>query len=236
LTPDRPVAPATQASSSPLVTSLAQWVWLLEFDSSLAALDASALRTGELAGALVQHFDAVHVVRPDVASLEATTASARRDGWQPATATVAPLTAITLEQGSLDCIAVHDLFVRQPRSTAALTSDLACLARLLRPGGWLSLSSPHRPSLPWRRSTARGLSRRRVESLLQSAGFREVRCLFTEPSLERPLMLVPDSAAAVQTFDAREARSASKRLARRALAHTPLRGDLFSSWFLFART
>ena len=57
------MAPATQASSSPLVTSLAQWVWLLEFDSSLAALDASALRTGELAGALVPHFDAVHVVR-----------------------------------------------------------------------------------------------------------------------------------------------------------------------------
>ena len=129
------MAPATQASSSPLVTSLAQWVWLLEFDSSLAALDASALRTGELAGALVPHFDAVHVVRPDAASLEATTASARRDGWQPATATVAPLTAITLEQGSLDCIAVHDLFVRQPRSTAccAPAAGCRCPRRIARP-------------------------------------------------------------------------------------------------------
>lgn len=235
MTPDRSDAPVTQVPASPLVTSLAQWLWLLEFDSTLAALDASALPSGDLAAALLPHFAEVHVVRPDAASLEATMASARRDGWEPTTGMVARLDNLGLPDRSLDCVAVHDLLVRDPRSSVELASDLAGLGRLLRPGGWLSLCSPHRQSLPWRRSAAAGLRRNHVESLLHRAGFREIRCMFAEPSLDRPLMLVPDSSAAVATFDERATRSVPKQLVRKALARSPLRADLLSSFFLFAR-
>ena len=221
--------------ASPLVTSLAQWVWLLEFNSTVAALDASALPSGDLAAALLPHFAKVHVVRPDAASLEATMESASHEGWEPTTAAVSPLTSLALEPRSLDCIAVHDLFVRHPRSSVELASDLMALGRLLRPGGWLSLCSPHRQSLRWRRSVTAGLRRVRVESLLYRAGFHEIRCLFTEPALDRPLALIPDAGPAVALFDSRDARSRTKQVVRKALARSPLRADLLSSYFLFAR-
>lgn len=235
MTPEQSDPPGTPVSPSPFVTSLAQWVWLLEFDSALAALDASALPSADLAAALLPHFAEVHVVRPDTVSLEAAAESARRGGWEPTTATVARLDELPLHDRSLDCIAVHDLFVRHPRPGAELAADLVRLGRLLRPGGWLSLCSPHRQSLPWRRSVTAGLRRAGVESLLYRAGFREIRCLLTEPSLGRPLALVPDAGPAVALFDTRDARSRTKQLVRQALARSPLRADLLSSYFLFAR-
>jgi hypothetical protein len=233
--PDQPDGASGRNVSTPLVASLAQWIWLLDFSGNADALDASPLSTGDLSTALLGHFDSVHLMRSTAPVISRISDVARVEGWAPATTTLGALRTSTWSPESFDCIALHDLLIREPQSRENLAADLDQAHRILRSGGWLSLASSSSGPLRSGASTSAVPSRRDLETMLRRAGFTEIRCLFAEPTLERPLVLVPDKASAVALYDSRYTRALPKRMVRWAMVRTPLRAQLFSTYFLLAR-
>jgi SAM-dependent methyltransferase len=210
------------------VRSLAPWLWLVEFKTTARALDASST-PGDLALALKGHFFAVDVLRPTPSALEKVRALATRQGWSADGFTLGSLISPPWPDATFDCIALHDAFARTVRSRAEAVNVLTGLRRLLRPEGWLAVASPSPGFL--RRSGTDGYAPAALSRLLSRAGFRDIRCLFVLPSLERPLTLIPD---ALDAIDAYEASSGERAWARRAAAHLGVRSALYTGYFMLA--
>ena len=210
------------------VRSLAPWLWLVEFKTTARALDASST-PGHLALALKGHFFAVDVLRPTPSALEEVRALAARQGWSADGFTLGSFMSPPWPDATFDCIALHDAFARPVRSRAEAVNVLTGLRRLLRPEGWLAVASPS-AGFP-RRSGTDGYAPAALSRLLSRAGFRDVRCLFVLPSLERPSTLVPDALDAIDAF---EASLGERAWARRAAAHVGVRSALYTGYFMLA--
>jgi len=218
----------------PVVRSLAAWLWLVEFRTTARALDASET-SGDLAQALKGHFNAVDVLRPDASALRQVQALAESHGWTANSLTVGSIRAAPWPPETFDCVALHDALVGTTRSPADALAVLTNLRPVLKPDGWLAIGSPNPGVLGGRRAGARGIAPGRLARLLRRARFREVRCLFVEPSLEWPLTLVPDAIHAIDAYEASSAMQGSRAWARRSAARLGLRSMLYPAYFLLAR-
>ena len=210
------------------VRSLAPWLWLLELKTTARALDASGT-PGALAQALKGHFAAVDVLRPTPSELEEVRALAVRQGWSADGFTLGSFMSPPWPDATFDCIALHDAFAKTVRTRADAANVLTGLHRLLRPEGWLAVASPSAGFL--RRSGTDGYAPAALSRLLSRAGFRDVRCLFVLPSLERPSTLIPDALDAIDAF---EASSGERAWARRAAARVGVRSALYTGYFMLA--
>ena len=217
-----------------MLRSPAPWLWLLDFDAHGKALDASDSKTTQLTSALMAHFTEVHVMRGDDESLEAFRV-ANPEGWSPASAVRGTVRTHPWPPGTFDCIALHDALVRKGLSTPDLLAELQGLHHLLRPGGWLALTSPFPPRLRGRRLHGRGIPRARLSRLLRQANFRELRCFFVEPSVDDPNTVVPAFKAAIRARDTLEGVSGRRLWKRRAAVELGLPAALFSAYVLLAR-
>ena len=214
--------------------SLAAWLWLVEFKTTARALDASET-PGDLAQALKGHFNAVDILRPDASALRQVEALAESQGWTANSLTVGSIRAAPWPPETFDCIALHDTLVGTSRDATDTLAVLTNLRPVLKSGGWLAVGSPNPRVLGGRRAGARGMARGRLAGLLRRARFRDVRCLFVEPSLEYPLTLLPDAIHAIDAYEASSAMQGSRAWARRSAARLGLRSMLYPAYFLLAR-
>jgi SAM-dependent methyltransferase len=217
------------------VRSLTTWLWLIDIEDGAHALDASAEVTGDLAASLRGHFANVHVLRRDQDSLARVRASSDAEGWPLSEMAVGSAQTAPWAPATFSCIVLHDALVRQPAASSSLVDDLRHYHKMLKPGGWLALTSPQ-PFLPGRsRDGQRGVSRHRFRRFLKTAGFREVRCLFSEFTLERPLFLVPNDHTLISAYEASDAMRGTARWTRRLVASVGLRAVLYPAYLLLAR-
>jgi SAM-dependent methyltransferase len=214
--------------------SLAAWLWLVEFKTTARALDASDT-SGDLAQALKGHFHAVDVLRPDPSALERVQAMAGKQGWTADSLTVGSIRAAPWPPETFDCIALHDTLVTTSRGASDALAILTSLRPVLKPDGWLAVGSPNPGVLGGQPAGAPGIPCRRLARLLRRARFRDVRCLFVEPSLESPVTWVPNAIHAIDAHEAASAMHGSKAWARRTAARLGLRSMLYPAYFLLAR-
>jgi hypothetical protein len=198
------------------------------------ALDASSTK-GELAAALLGHFDEVHVLRTNLPDLERVRVTNRREGWHAASFHVGVLRTAPWPAATFDCIAMHDMSARRQASTDDLQKELNAARRLLRPHGWLALASPNPSFLGRRLGRTRGIPRRLLSQLLVRAKFSQQRCLFAAPTLERPLTVVPEAGDAVSAYELSDTLRDARSLARRAAVRLGLHSVLYPAYFLLAR-
>jgi len=217
-----------------MVRSLTNWIWLVEFSSHARALDATDAPTADVAASLRQHFPAVSVVRRDESALSDVRASAAASGWHVDEYVQGRLESGPWAAGSFDCIVMHDVLSRDSGQRDPLRRTLAAARRLLRPGGWLQLTSANR-SLRRSRSAPGALSRRNVARLLRRAGFGEVRTLHVASSIERSLHLIPDRRGALLAFESSDAMRGATSRVRQAIARVGPRSMLYTGYMLLAR-
>ncbi len=215
--------------------SLAPWLWLVDFDAQGKALDASERRTGELATELNAHFAEVHIVRTDAASLDGLRAEISMDGWAPSSEVLGSVRTAAWPRATFDCIALHDALVRRHLSIAEVLAELQDAHRLLKPGGWLALTSQSPRMLGDRRARTTGIARAVLSRLLTRARFREIRCLFVDPAADEPFTVVPDVKTAIRAHDALVGVSGMAMWKRRAAAEFGFQAALFPAYVLLAR-
>lgn len=217
------------------MTSLAPWLWLVDFEERNRALDASSATTGELAAALMAHFAEVHVLRNDRANLDGLSAANRRDGLVPSSTALGSVRHALWPAETFDCIALHDTLVRRQLPITEVLVALRGAHRMLKRGGWLALASPRPSRLRRPPLQENGISRGVLSRLLSVAHFREVRCLFVEPSVDDPVTMVPDMKTAIRAHDAIEGARGIAMWRRRAAVELGLRSALFPAYVLLAR-
>jgi hypothetical protein len=217
------------------VNSLAPWLWLVDFDAHGKALDASDAPHGEIAVALMTHFAEVHVLRPDSAQLDALLSTDNLRGLAPASTATGSLRASLWPTQTFDCIALHDALVRRRLPTAEVLAELHGAHKLLKPGGWLALASPRPSRLYRQRVDTVGMPRAILSRLLTEANFREIRCLYVEPSADNPRTVVPDVKSAVGAHNRLEGVRGRAMWKRRAAVQLGFRSALFPAYLLLAR-
>jgi hypothetical protein len=188
-----------------MVPPIAGWLWFLDRERGGAALDASNGRSG-LATQLEPHF----------ARVETLDETAPR--WTAET---------------FDCIALHDNLTRILAGLPGLPG-LSRLHALLRPGGWLVGGSAN-PDCSGGHDGHAGVKLTEATRQLRRAGFREIRCVFATPSLDRPTSLIPNVRGAVRAFETSPATQDAARWTRRAVAFAGPRRLLYPAYFTMAR-
>lgn len=217
------------------IRSITSWIWFLDMPPGGAALDASDDSTADIAACLAEHFRDVHVLRPDRSAADAFRSAPHCASWSPASLTAGTLESATWDAGSFSCIALHDSLDRRHIEPAARDAEFARYHRLLRANGWLALAAAQSPALSRGGAKNGGTNRKQLTRALKKAGFREVRCFFVEPTLERPLTILPDSLPAVRAYEFYDAMRGSTGLKRRGVASLGLRSLLYPGYFLLAR-
>lgn len=215
--------------------SLAPWLWFLDFDGRGKALDASDLPTVELAIALKAHFAEVHVLRADGANLDAVRVADNRAGYSLASMVRGSIQTAYWPPETFDCVVLHDALVRRCLTNTEVLAELRAAHRLLKRGGWLAIASRRPPGLFRRRARMQGVPRAVLARLLRRARFREIRCLFADPSAEEIFTVVPDVRAAILAHETLASSSGRISWRRRAAAALGLRSALFSAYVLLAR-
>lgn len=215
------------------MSSLAPWLWLVDFDANGKALNASETRTDELTTALMAHFAEVHVLRADSANPDGLRAASARETLAPANEARGSVCAAPWSPATFDCIALHDSLVRRRLPMADVVAELEGAHRLLKPGGWLALASPNPPML--RRGFAAGFPRTLLSRLLMKAHFQEIRCLFVDPSADDPCTVVPDVKAAIRAHETLAGIRGKARWKRSAALELGFRYALFPAYLLLAR-
>ena len=118
---------------------------------------------------------------------------------------------------------------------AELVAELARLRALLRPGGWLALASINPRCIGRRSVTGHGIPVAGLAAAVSGAGYAETRTLFTEPSIDDPRSLVPDTSDAARAYETREGLRPRSNRARGMLSGIGLRDLLYPGYFLLAR-
>ena len=215
-----------------MVRSLAPWLWLLDFRATRKALDASDDPSGELSAALGEHFTEVHSLRANNARLEEFNTANEAQGWRPASVHAGTARDIKWPDGTFDCVALHDALTRSAHSERQVIQELDEYRRILRGDGWLVLASPTPRAAARGQAETPAIPRRRLTRLVEQSDFREVRCLWFEHMIERPLFLIPNSRRTIEAYEAMRG-SASRQ--RRAAAKAGLNSLLYPAYFLLAR-
>ncbi|HET9947380.1 MAG TPA: methyltransferase domain-containing protein [Longimicrobiales bacterium] len=210
----------------------ATWLWFTDCRHGGVALDASAT-TGQVAAELAPWFGEVHVLREREADFAGVRALAAALHDAPYREAVGTIHSAPFPEGSFDCVAVHDVLAGRSPASEDTARTLARIRALLRPGGWLAAASPRRGL---RRSGARGVSPRAFTRALERAGFRDTRCLFAAPSIDRPLSLVPDSAPTVRAYEGSDPIAGTTSPGRRVLSWLGAGALLYPGYFILART
>ena len=236
--PHQSAPPAVSRLSFPNannVRSLAAWLWLIDLGTAKRVLDASDDSSGELAAALAQHFDEVHAVRADALQLDALRGSNERQGWSIASLVAGSAGTLQQASGTFDCIVVHDVLARRNLNDRDFLAELSQYHRLLRVDGWFAMAAFTPSEIGSDNLPAGTLPKRRAHRLLSRAGFRDLRFLWVENSLDRPLSLIPDTLSARTAYESYDAMRGSSTFIRRMAALAGLGSVLYPSYFLLAR-
>jgi hypothetical protein len=218
-----------------MVRSLASWLWLLDFRDRGAAVDASDDTSGELAAALGCHFRRVDVVRGDQAQLDELQKSNERQGWVPTSIQVGSVATAPFAPDTFDCVVLYDAIVRRTQGVENMLDEVSRWRAMMRRDGWLVVAAATPHMLGRRKSGHSGIARRSLTRILNRAGYREVRCLWIEYSLERPLFLIPDSRATIASYESHDAMRGSGTRPRRVAAKSGMSSLLYPGYVLFAR-
>ena len=216
-----------------MTRSLATWLWLLDVHGG-SALDASVEQTSELAASLLGHFSDVTVLRNSHASLDAVRVDSLGAPTAPASFLVGTLATAPLAPRSFDCIALHDALTSVCGSRSELRECFAAAHVLLRPDGWLAATFPS-PSMQSVRSRQWRPSSRAVSRMLRRTGFMEVRTLYVEHGLERPLTMLPARPNAVRAYETAAGMRPNTRGIRRVLATIGVHSILYPAFLVLAR-
>jgi hypothetical protein len=218
-----------------MVRSLASWLWLLDFRYRGTALDASDDPTGELGASLAGHFDAVHAQRDSQAALDTLAAANAEQGWASASLRVGTASQAAWPAETFDCIVLYDSLVRRGASPREVRAEVAAWRPKMRRDGWLVVASATPAMLRRTKSDAPAISRRAFASQLRAAGYRDVRCLWVEYSLDRPLFMIPAARSTVTAYESYDAMRSSGSRHRRLAARSGLHTLLYPGYLLFAR-
>lgn len=206
----------------------------LQHEPGGVALDASD-SPGHHAAELSACFAEVHVLREDRAALDEARTHSAKLGAEAFRVTQGSLLTPPWADRSFDCISVHDAFVEWDLTAPALPQKLARVHGLLKPGAWFVGISPNGRYLRRRGTNPNGVRSSRFTRLLRNTGFREVRRVFVNPSLDRPRYMIPDERAAVRAFEALNPQGGLGALSRRVMAGLGLRGLLYPAYIWMAR-
>jgi hypothetical protein len=217
------------------VRSLAPWLWLVDFDAQRTALDASERPTGELAAELSAHFAEVHIVRTGAAILDEIRVANRGGAWLPSSEVLGSVRTAAWPRETFDCIALHDALVRRQLPTAEVLAELQDAHRLLKPGGWLALTSSFPRTMNGARTRTPGIPRAILSRLLTRAHFEEIRCLFVHPGADEPFTLVPNVKTAIRAHEACSGGSGVAMWRRRMAVELGVQSALFPAYVLLAR-
>ena len=216
-----------------MIRSLSTWLWLVDLQGG-SALDASAEQTSDLAAGLFGHFSDVTILRENHASLEAVRLDSLEGPAAAASFLVGSIATVPLAPRSFECIALHDALASVSSSKAELRTGFAAAYALLRHDGWLAATFPS-PSIQSICSRQWRPSRRSVCRMLTRAGFREMRLLYVESGLERPLTMLPGRADAIRAYENAPGMRPRTRGVRSALASVGAHSILYPAFLVLAR-
>jgi hypothetical protein len=218
-----------------MVRSLASWLWLLDFRYRGAALDASDDPTGELGASLAGHFDQVHALRPTQTALDTLAAANAEQGWTSTSMKVGTAAKADWPADTFDCVVLYDAPVRRGASSRELRDEVAAWRPKMRRDGWLVAASATPTMLRRTKSETPAISRASFTRQLRAAGYRDVRCLWVEYTLDRPLFMIPADRSTVTAYESYDAMRSSGRRHRRLAARSGMHALLYPGYLLFAR-